>query len=39
MRRLIGSGIDFLVEAGFLYLPLLYDPAIEREIQATPNSR
>jgi hypothetical protein len=37
MRRLIGSGIDFLVEAGFLYLPLLYDPAIEREIQATPD--
>ncbi|MEE9531891.1 MAG: hypothetical protein V3W52_12920 [Syntrophobacteria bacterium] len=35
MRRLIGSGIDFLVEAGFLYLPLLYDPAIEREIQET----
>lgn len=37
MRRLIGSGIDFLVEAGFLYLPLLYDPAIEREIQKTPD--
>jgi len=37
MRRLIGSGIDFLVEAGFLYLPLLYDPAIEREIQAFPD--
>ncbi|MDH3964161.1 MAG: hypothetical protein OEV25_12185, partial [Deltaproteobacteria bacterium] len=37
MRRLIGSGIDFLVEAGFLYLPLLYDPAIERETQATPD--
>jgi hypothetical protein len=37
MRRLIGSGIVFLVEAGFLYLPLLYDPAIEREIQATPD--
>ncbi len=37
MRRLIGSGIDFLVEAGFLYLPLLYDPAIEREIRVTPD--
>ena len=37
MRRLIGSGIVFLVEAGFLYLPLLYDPAIEREIQTTPD--
>ena len=35
MRRLIGSGIDFLVEAGFLYLPLLYDPAIDGEIHAS----
>jgi len=35
MRRLIGSGIDFLVEAGFLYLPLLYDPAIDREIHVS----
>ena len=38
MQRLLDSGIDFLVESGFLYLPLLYDPAIEREIQTTPNS-
>jgi hypothetical protein len=35
MRRLIESDIDFLVESGFLYLPLLFDPAIESEIQAT----
>jgi hypothetical protein len=34
MRRLIGSGIDFLVDSGFLYLPLLYDPEIEGEIRA-----
>jgi len=34
MRRLIGSGIDFLVDSGFLCLPLLYDPDIEGEIQA-----
>ncbi|MGD8877617.1 MAG: hypothetical protein PVH75_07680 [Syntrophobacterales bacterium] len=34
MRRLIGSGIDFLVDSGFLYMPLLYDPDIEKEIQA-----
>jgi hypothetical protein len=34
MRRLIGSGIDFLVESGFLYLPLLYDPDIEGEVGA-----
>jgi hypothetical protein len=33
MRRLIGSGIDFLVDSGFLYMPLLYDPDIEGEIQ------
>ncbi|UCF03300.1 MAG: hypothetical protein JSV14_06585 [Deltaproteobacteria bacterium] len=37
MRRLIESGIDFLVESGFLYLPLLYDPDIEREIQSIPD--
>jgi hypothetical protein len=35
MRRLIESGIDFLVESGFLYLPLLLDPAIEREVRTT----
>jgi hypothetical protein len=34
MRRLIGSGIDFLVESGFLYLPLLYDPDIAEEVRA-----
>ncbi|NIQ92724.1 MAG: hypothetical protein GWN93_28605, partial [Deltaproteobacteria bacterium] len=34
MRRLIGSGIDFLVDSGFLYMPLLYDPDIEGEIRA-----
>ena len=34
MRRLIGSGIDFLVDSGFLYMPLLYDPDIEGEIKA-----
>jgi hypothetical protein len=38
MRRLIGSGIDFMVESGFLYLPLLFDPAMEREVQATLDS-
>ena len=37
MRRLIGSGIDFLVEEGFLYLPLLYDPDIEEEISKIPD--
>ena len=38
MRRLLESSIDLLVESGFLYLPLLFDPAIEREIQATPDT-
>jgi len=38
MRRLLESGIDFLVESGFLYLPLLFDPAIEREIRTTPDT-
>jgi len=37
MKRLIGSDIDFLVESGFLYLPLLYDPAIEEEVRAIPD--
>jgi hypothetical protein len=37
MRRLIGSGLDFLVESGFLYLPLLYDPDIEGEIREIPD--
>jgi hypothetical protein len=36
MRRLIGSGLDFLVESGFLYLPLLYDPDIEGEVREIP---
>jgi len=35
MRRLIESDIDFLVESGFLYLPLLFDPAIETEVRTT----
>jgi len=38
MRRLLESSIDLLVESGFLYLPLLFDPAIEREIQVTPDT-
>jgi hypothetical protein len=37
MRRLIGSGLDFLVESGFLYLPLLYDPDIEGEVREIPD--
>ena len=35
MRRLFESGIDFLIESGFLYVPLLFDPSVEKEIQTT----
>jgi hypothetical protein len=35
MRRLFESGLDFLIKSGFLYLPLLFDPSVEREIQTT----
>ncbi len=38
MRRLLESGADFLIESGFLYLPLLFDPAMDREIQTTLDS-
>ena len=38
MRRLIESGIDFVVDSGFLYLPLLLDPAIEKEIRTCQNT-
>ena len=35
MRRLLASDIDLFVTSGFLYLPLLFDPAMEREIQGS----
>ncbi|UCG20610.1 MAG: hypothetical protein JSU80_12965 [Deltaproteobacteria bacterium] len=38
MRRLLESGNDFLVESGSLYVPLLFDPAIEREIRTIPDT-
>jgi hypothetical protein len=38
MRRLLESSTDFLIESGFLYLPLLFDPAMDREIQTTLDS-
>ena len=37
MNRLLESGIDCVVRAGFLYLPLLYDPDIAEEIDAPAN--
>jgi|GEM_PF-370054 len=32
MRQLLDSELELVVESGFIYLPLLFDPAIEREI-------
>jgi hypothetical protein len=37
MNRLLASGIDCVVRAGYLYLPLLFDPDMEQEINATMN--
>jgi len=38
MNRLLASGIDCVVRSGYLYLPLLFDPDMEHEINATRNS-
>jgi len=32
MRQLLDSDLELVVESGFIHLPLLFDPAIEREI-------
>ncbi|MGH7774025.1 MAG: hypothetical protein ACREQA_17515 [Candidatus Binatia bacterium] len=32
MRQLLDSDLELVVESGFIYAPLLFDPAIEREI-------
>jgi len=34
MKTLLESNIDLVVESGFIYLPLLFDPSIEKELQA-----
>jgi len=34
MRHLLDTDLDLVVRAGFIYLPLLFDPAIEKEIHA-----
>jgi hypothetical protein len=34
MRRLLGSDLELVVESDFIYLPLLFDPEIEKETQA-----
>ncbi len=33
MRQLLDSDLELLVESDFIYLPLLFDPEIEKEIQ------
>jgi hypothetical protein len=33
MKRLLDSNLEIFVDSGFIYLPLLFDPAIETEIQ------
>ena len=35
MRQLIHSNMDVVVESGFIYVPLLLDPEIDRELQAS----
>jgi hypothetical protein len=34
MRQLLNSDMEFLVESDFIYLPLLFNPEIEKEVQA-----
>jgi hypothetical protein len=33
MKRLLDSNLEILVESNYIYLPLLFDPEIEKEIQ------
>ena len=33
MKRLLDSDLELVVESNFIYLPLLFDPEIEKEIQ------
>jgi hypothetical protein len=39
MKALLDSNLDLVVESGFIYLPLLFDPDIKREIQALNGSK
>jgi len=34
MQKLLSSDIDLVLQSGFIYVPILFDPAIEREVQA-----
>ncbi|MFP3868239.1 MAG: hypothetical protein ACLFUU_08770 [Desulfobacteraceae bacterium] len=33
MQQLLDSNLDLVIDAGFIYLPLLFDPEIAREVQ------
>lgn len=39
MRKLLDSDFELLIQSGFICLPLLFDPAIEREIHISPRSK
>lgn len=39
MRQLLDSDLEVLIQSGFIYLPLLFDPAIEREIHFSRGSK
>ncbi|MGD9333884.1 MAG: hypothetical protein PVJ50_02750 [Desulfobacterales bacterium] len=34
MKQLLDSNLELVVESGFIYVPLLFDPAIDRELRA-----
>ncbi|MFH1992245.1 MAG: hypothetical protein ABIK98_07515, partial [Pseudomonadota bacterium] len=36
MRQLLDSDLEVFVDSGFIYMPLLFDPAIETELQTLP---
>ena len=33
MKQLLDSDLELVVESNFIYLPFLFDPEIEKEIQ------
>jgi hypothetical protein len=38
MRHLLDTDLELVVKGGFIYVPLLFDPAIEAEIHTSPKS-
>ena len=39
MWQLLDSDLELLIQSGCIYLPLLFDPAIERELHNSPTSK